>query len=94
MKNMFIVAAAALALSAAPALANTPSADPFGAFSNDQAGQSTQNQNGNSEDAYVAPFGDHLQQTQQDGLRPMNERNRNNLQPPRIDASGVPDPRI
>ena len=97
MKAKFLIAVAALVLSAAPVLANTPSADPFGAMSSDQTAQPALNQNtnnGNADDAYVSPFGDHLRQNQTDDMRPLNDGSRNNLVPPRMDASGVPDPRI
>ena len=95
MNSKFLVAAAVLAMYAAPAFASTPSADPFGAFSNDQTVQPAPGRNADSDaDAYTAPFGDHLQQNRQDDLRPMNSRDRGNLRPPRMDASGVPDPRI
>ncbi|HEX4106431.1 MAG TPA: hypothetical protein VHX92_09390 [Rhizomicrobium sp.] len=94
MKAKFLIAAAALVVSAAPAFANTPSADPFGTVPSDQAVQSAPDQNANNGDAYVSPFGDHLRQNQADGMRPSYERSRNNLEPPRMDASGVPDPRI
>ena len=97
MKAKFLIAAAALVVSAAPAFANTPSADPFGAFPNDQATQPALNQdmnNGDADDAYVSPFGDHLQQNRMNDMRSLNDGSRNNLVPPRMDASGVPDPRI
>src|SRR5271155_2191624 len=58
MKAKFLIAVAALVLSAAPVLANTPSADPFGAMSSDQTAQPALNQNtnnGNADDAYVSP---------------------------------------
>jgi hypothetical protein len=94
MNAKFLIAAAALLVSAAPVFANTPSADPFGTLSNDQMTQPAPDQNSSNGDAYVSPFGDHLRQSQTDGMHPAYERSRNNLEPPRMDASGVPDPRI
>jgi hypothetical protein len=94
MKAKFLIAAAALAVSAAPVLANTPSADPFGAFPSDQMAQPAPDQTASSGDAYVSPFDDHLQQNRMDDMRPLNGGSRNNLVPPRMDSSGVPDPRI
>lgn len=91
MKTGFLIMAAVLAVSAAPALASTPSADPFGALPNDQTAQPSRNA---GSDAYVAPFGDHLQQKGTGDLRPSNNGSRRDLRPPRMDASGVPDPRI
>jgi hypothetical protein len=85
-------------MSVAPALASTPSADPFSASPNDQAAQSSPDQYAGSgdasSDAYVSPFGDHLRRNGTEDMRPANERNPNNLVPPGRDASGVPDPRI
>ena len=72
MKTRFLIAAAALAISAAPVLANTPTADPFGTLSKDQPAQSAPDQNA-GDNAYVAPFGDHLQQRGADDLHPMND---------------------
>jgi hypothetical protein len=94
MKAKFLVAIAALVISAAPVLANTPSADPLGAFPSDQMAQPAPDQNASSGDAYVSPFGDHLRQNQMDNMRPLNSGSRNNFVPPRMDSSGVPDPRI
>ena len=94
MKAKFLIAAAALVILAAPAFANTPSADPFGAFPNDETAQPAPDRNTSSGDAFVSPFGDHLQQNRTDDMRSLNDGSRNNLVPPRMDASGVPDPRI
>jgi hypothetical protein len=91
MKAKFLIAVAALVVSAAPVFANTPSADPFGALPSDQKAQPGPDQNASSGDAYVSPFDDHLQQNH---MRPLNGGSGNNLVPPRMDASGVPDPRI
>ena len=93
MKAKFLIAVAALVVSAAPVLASTSSADPFGVPS-DQTAQPAPNQNTSSGDAYVSPFGDHLRQNQTDEMRPLNNGSRNNLVLPRTDASGVPDSRI
>ena len=90
MRTKLLIAATALAVFAAPAFASTPIADPFTRSPNDQATQPTPDQYmGN---AYVAPFADHLRQNRTDGMRPMDGGSRN--PPPRMDASGVPDPRI
>ena len=62
MKAKFLIAVAALVVSAAPVFANTPSADPFGALPSDQMAQPAPDQNTSSGDAYVSPFDDHLQQ--------------------------------
>ena len=94
MKAKFLIAIAALVVSAAPVLASTPSADPFGAFPSDQMAQPAPDRNTNSGDAYVSPFGEHLRQNRMDDMRPLNGASRNNLVPPRMDAGGVPDPRI
>jgi len=94
MKAKFLIAVAALVVLAAPVFANTPSADPFGAFPSDQMAQPAPVQNASSGDAYVSPFGDHLRQNQTDEMRLLNNGSRNNLVPPRMDASGVPDSRI
>ena len=93
MKAKFLIAAAALVVSAAPAFANTPSADPFGVFPNDQTAQPAPDHTSNG-DAYISPFDDHMRQSQTDDMRPLNSGSRDNLVPPRMDASGVPDPRI
>ena len=92
MKAKFLIAAAALVVSGAPVFANTPSADPFGAFPSDQTTQPAPDRN--TGDAYVSPFVDHSRQDQTDDMRPLNSGSGNNLVPPRMDASGVPDPRI
>lgn len=94
MKAKFLIAAAALVVLAAPAFANTPSADPFGAFPSDETAQPVPDRNTSSGNAFVSPFGDHLQQNRMDDMRSLNDGSRNNLVPPRMDASGVPDPRI
>ena len=92
MKTKFLMAAAALTLLTAPAFASTPNSDPFTRSPSDRATQLTPDQgNGN---AYTAPFGDHLRQNRMDDMRSLNGRSQNNLMPPRMDASGVPDPRI
>jgi hypothetical protein len=94
MKAKFLIAVAALVVSAAPAFGYTPSADSFGASSSDQMAQPAPDRNTNSNDAYASPFGDHLRQNRMDDMRSLNGDGRNNLVPPRMDASGVPDPRI
>jgi hypothetical protein len=94
MKAKFLIAAVALVVLAAPAFANTPSADPFGVFPSDETAQPAPDRNTSSGDAFVSPFDDHIRQSQTDDVRPLNSGNRDNLVPPRMDASGVPDPRI
>ena len=94
MKIKFLVATAALLVLAAPAFASTPSRDAFTRTPNDQAAQPLPGQSMGNDNAYLAPFGDHLRQSQTDNMRPLSNQNRNNLVPPRMDASGVPDPRI
>jgi len=94
MKTKFLIVATTLTILAAPAFASTPSRDAFSRAPNDQATEPMPNQDMGNGDAYVAPFGDHLRQNQMDDMRPLNGRSRNNLIPPRMDASGVPDPRI
>jgi hypothetical protein len=93
MKAKFLIAIAALVVSATPVLANTPSADPFGAVPSDETAQSAPDRNTSAGDAYVSPFGDHSRQNQTDDML-MNSGSRNNFVPPRMDSSGVPDPRI
>jgi hypothetical protein len=93
MKTKFLIAVAALAVSAAPAFANTPSADPFGGLPNEEMARPAPDHTSNS-DAFVSPFDDHMRQSQTDDMRPLNSGSRDNLVPPRMDASGVPDPRI
>ena len=93
MKTKLLVAATALAFLAAPAFASTPASDPFPRSSNDQAAQPAPDQYMGNGDAYAAPFVDRLRQNRTDDLRPREDGSRN-LMPPRMDASGVPDPRI
>ena len=93
MKAKFLIAAAALVVSAAPVLANTPSADPFGGLPNDEMARPAPDHTSIG-DAYVSPFDDHMRQGQADDMRPLNSGSHDNLVPPRVDASGVPDPRI
>lgn len=94
MKAKFLIAAATLVVMAAPVFANTPSSDPFNATSNDQTAQAPGRYTSDTYgDTFVSPFGDHPQLNQGDDMRPM-ERNKTDPAPPRIDASGVPDPRI
>jgi hypothetical protein len=93
MKAKFIIAIAALVVLATPALANTPSADPFGGVPNDEMMRPAPDHTSNG-NAYVSPFDDHLRQSQTDDMLPLNNGSRDNLVPPRMDASGVPDPRI
>ena len=94
MKTKFLIAATALVILAAPAFASTPMSDPFTRLPGDQTTQPAPDQYMGNGNAYVAPFGDRLRQNGTDAMRPMNGRNQNNLMPPRMDASGVPDPRI
>ena len=92
MKTKFILAATVLMILAAPVSASTPIADPFTRLPDDQAAPPVPDQNmGNT---YGAPFRDHLKQNRMGDMRPTDSRGRNNLTPPRGDASGVPDPRI
>lgn len=94
MKVKFLIAAATLAVAAVPVFASTPSDDAFNATSNDQTAQAPGAYPGDTYgDTFVSPFGDHPQLNQGDDMRPM-ERSRTDLAPPRMDASGVPDPRI
>jgi hypothetical protein len=93
MKAKFLIAIAALVVSAAPVFANTPSADPFGGVPNDEMMRPAPDHTSNGE-AYIPPFDDHMWQSQSDDVRPVNGGNRDNLAPPPLDASGVPDPRI
>ena len=93
MKAKFLIAIAALVVSAAPVFANTPSADPFGGLPNDEMARPAPDHTSNG-NAYVSPFDDHLRQSQTDDMRPLNSGSRDNFVPPRMDSSGVPDPRI
>ena len=94
MKARFLIAATALVVLAAPVWASTPSRDAFSRAPNNRATEPMSGQDMGNGNPYVAPFGDHLHQSQMDDMRPLNGRSRNNLVPPRMDASGVPDPRI
>jgi hypothetical protein len=97
MKTSFLVVTATLAILSAPAFASMPSSDPFSASSNDQTVQSEAGQYSGdiSHDGIAEPFADRAQQDQSDSSVSMNRaRSRDNLQPPRMDAGGVPDPRI
>jgi hypothetical protein len=92
MKTRFLIAAAALTVLAAPAFANAPSSSGVGTLSNDQIAKPQSGPDANGE-AFTSPFTDRFRQDQTD-MRSMTDRRRNNLLPPRGDASGVPDPRI
>ena len=92
MKTRFLIAAATLIVLAAPAFANAPSSNGVGTLSNDQIAKPQAGPDTNG-DALTAPFGDRFRQDQTD-MRRMNDRSRNNFLSPRMDASGVPDPRI
>jgi hypothetical protein len=94
MKAKFPIAAAALMLMAAPVLASTPSSDPAGASSNDQMTPAAPAPEMGNKDSLMEPFGDHLRQNPTDSDMRPDRKIRNNLLPPRMDASGVPDPRI
>jgi len=94
MKTKFLIAATALALLTAPAFASTPISDPFARLPSDQTTQPAPDQFMGNGNVTAAPFDDHLKQKRMDDMRPMNGRSQNNLMPPRMDASGVPDPRI
>ena len=94
MKTKFLIAATALTILTAPAFASTPTSDPFTRLPSDQATQPLPDQYTGNGSAYGAPFGDHLRRNGTDDMRPLNGRSQNNLMPPRMDASGVPDPRI
>jgi hypothetical protein len=95
MTAKFLIAAAGLVLMAAPVLASTPYSDPFSTPSNDQATPPAPAPEMGNKDSYMSPFADHLRQSPTDSdMRPADRKNRNNLLPPRMDASGVPDPRI
>lgn len=88
MKARFLVAAAALSVLAGPAWASTPD----DATVNPSQGQTRQPAPGQySGDSYGAFLGTRSQD--RDEMRSY-ERERNNLVPPRMDASGVPDPRV
>ena len=91
MKTKF-AAATVLAMLAAPAVASTPISDPFTRAPNGQTAQPAPDSYMGTGNAYVAPFADHLRQNRTDDMRPMDGGSRN--MPPRMDASGVPDPRI
>lgn len=91
MKIEFLVAA--IALVALPAYAITPSnanganTTP-GTMTDNPAAQTT----GSDSDVFTAPFDRERQERTE--LRANTDRSRNHLTPPRMDASGVPDPRI
>lgn len=93
MKAKILIAAASLAVLAAPVYASTPTDNMFGNPANGPAVQSAPGQNtGNIYgDAFRSPFDDRAQQPD---LRPLGGRGGNNLLPPRMDANGVPNPRI
>lgn len=93
MKAKFLIVAAALVVSAAPAFAKTPSADPFGGLPNDEMARPAPDHTSNG-GAYISPFDDRMRQNQTDDMRPLNNGSSDNLAPRRMDASGVPDPRI
>ena len=95
MTAKFVIEAAALMLMAAPVLANTPYSDPFSTPSNDQVTPAAPAPEMGNKDSYMSPFAGHLRQSPTDSdARPAERKSRNNLLPPRMDASGVPDPRI
>jgi hypothetical protein len=95
MKTKILIAAVSLAVLAAPVYASTPTDNMFGNPANGPAVQPAPGQNtGNIYgDAYRSPFDDRAQPGQTD-LRPLGARGGNNLLPPRMDANGVPNPRI
>jgi hypothetical protein len=95
MKANILIAAAAFAVLAAPVHASTPTDNMFGNPANGQAVQSVPGENAGNiyGDVFRSPFEDRAQQDQSD-LRPLGSRGGNNLLPPRMDANGVPNPRI
>jgi hypothetical protein len=95
MKAQICIAAAALAVLAAPVHASTPTDTMFGNSTNSQAVQSMPRENAGNiyGDVFRSPFEDRAQQDRSD-LRPLDSRGGNNLLPPRMDANGVPNPRI
>jgi len=95
MKAKILIAAASLAVLAAPVYASTPTDNMFGNPANGQAVQPAPGQNAGNiyGDAFRSPFDDRAQQGQPD-LRPLGGSSGNNLLPPRMDANGVPNPRI
>lgn len=92
MKAKICIAAAALAVLAAPVHASTPTDNMFGNPANGQAVQSVPGENAGNiyGDVSRSPIEDRAQQD----MRPLGSRGGNNLLPPRIDANGVPNPRI
>ena len=94
MKTKFLMAAAALTFLTTPAFASTPTSDPFTRSPSDRATQLTPDQYTGYGNTSAAPFGDHLRQNRMDDMRSLNGRSQNKQMPPRMDASGVPDPRI
>lgn len=89
MKTRFLIAAA-LAVVAAPAFANTPANPNAGALSNDSVAKpGSSDING---DALTTPY--HRGRQSRTDAHPMMDRGRSNFVPPRMDASGVPDPRV
>jgi hypothetical protein len=89
MKTTILIAAGALAILGTSAVANTPITDPFTRL--DQKTQPAPDQYLGNGDAFAVPYGDRLRLNHPDQMRPMNGPAR---VPPRMDANGVPDPRI
>jgi hypothetical protein len=93
MKAKILIAAAAFVVLAAPVHASTPTDNMSGNPVHDQAVQPEPNAGTIYGDVFRSPFGDGVAQDQSD-LRRSSGRDGNNLSPPSMDASGVPDPRI
>ena len=93
--RVIFIAAAALAVLAAPVRASTPTDNMSSNPTNGQAVQSVPGENAGSiyGDVFMSPFENRAQQDQSD-LRPLGGRDGNNLLPPSMDANGVPNPRI
>jgi hypothetical protein len=95
MKAKICIAAAALAVLVVPVHASTPRDNMFGNPANGPAVQSVPGANAGNiyGDVFRSPFENRAQQDQSD-LHSLGSRGGNNLLPPRMDANGVPNPRI
>ena len=91
MKAKILIAAAAFVVFAAPVHASTPTDNMSGSPATHQAVQPEPKAGTIYGDVFRSPFGDGQDQSD---LRPSSGRDGNNLLPARIDANGVPNPRI
>lgn len=93
MKAKFLIAAAVFVALAAPVYASTPTGNMSGSPAANQAVQPEPKAGTIYGDVFRTPFGDGVTQDQTD-LRPSSGKDGNSLLPARMDANGVPNPRI